>query len=95
MRSLPVGLAVVLLMVSGSASEAKKAAPKSQSSVAQLKHSLRVIASAATPTSATPKTIDRDQGDDHASLNAIQNVCSKTTPAARRSAICPVSISPE
>jgi hypothetical protein len=40
------------------------------------------------------KTADRDQGDDNASLRAIQVVCSHDNPSARRSAICPVPISP-
>jgi hypothetical protein len=40
------------------------------------------------------RTVDRDQGDDHASLTAITKVCSKDTPAARRAAICP-PLSPE
>lgn len=31
---------------------------------------------------------DPDQGDDHASQTAIERVCSKDTPAARRAAIC-------
>jgi hypothetical protein len=32
---------------------------------------------------------DPDQGDDNASDTAIFKVCTKDTPAARRSAICP------
>lgn len=31
---------------------------------------------------------DPDQGDDNASQTAIEKVCSKDTPAARRAAIC-------
>ena len=40
------------------------------------------------------KTTDKDQGDDNASDRAKDVVCNKDTPAARRSAICPVPISP-
>ena len=93
MRSLPLSLAALFLVMSASASEARKAPPKSQGNgVAQLQRSLNVIFNSAGPPA---RTIDRDQGDDNAALRAIQVVCSKSTPAARRSAICPVSISPE
>jgi hypothetical protein len=93
MRSLPLSLATLFLVISASASEAKKAPQKAQvNGVAQLQRSLQAVFNSAGPPA---KTIDRDQGDDNASLKAIQTVCSKSTPAARRSAICPVSISPE
>ena len=36
----------------------------------------------------TGRPVDPDQGDDHASIIAVQRVCSKSTPAAQRSAIC-------
>ena len=93
MRSLPLSLAALFLVMSASVSEAKQASPKSQGNgVAQLQRGLQVIASSAGPPA---KTIDRDQGDDNASLRAILVVCSKSTPAARRAAICPVSVSPD
>jgi hypothetical protein len=41
------------------------------------------------------RRFDRDQGDDHASARAIFLVCNSHTPAARRSAICPVPASPD
>ena len=41
------------------------------------------------------RKVDPDQGDNHASARAIAVVCSKDTPAARRSAICPTPVSPE
>ena len=41
------------------------------------------------------RKVDPDQGDDHASARAIAVVCSKDTPAARRSAICPTPVSAE
>jgi len=93
MKTLRTGL--LLLVLLGASAEAKNVTKSQSNGVAQLRNSLKVIASAETPNSATPKTIDKDQGDDHASLNAIQNVCSKSTPAARRSAICPISASPQ
>ena len=38
---------------------------------------------------------NRSQGAFHAAVNAIQNVCSKDLPAARRSALCtPKPVSP-
>jgi hypothetical protein len=40
------------------------------------------------------RAVDRDQGDDHASLIAITKVCSHDNPSATRSAICPTPISP-
>ena len=43
---------------------------------------------------ATGRPIDPDMGDDHASMVALQKVCSKNTPAAQRSAICP-AVSPD
>jgi hypothetical protein len=41
------------------------------------------------------KKVDPDQGDHHASANAIAIVCSKDTPAAENSAICPTPVSPD
>jgi hypothetical protein len=93
MRSLPLSLAALFLVMSASTAEAKKPPSQSQGNgVAPLLRSLQVIMNSAGPPA---KTIDRDQGDDNASLRAIQVVCSKSTPAARRSAICPVSASPD
>jgi hypothetical protein len=40
------------------------------------------------------RVVDPDQGDDHASLVAITEVCSHDNPSATRSAICPTPISP-
>lgn len=51
------------------------------------------------PSSAPPgqssRPVDPDQGDDNASLVAITKVCSSSTPAAQRSAICPTPVSPD
>lgn len=62
-----------------------------------LKKGLNAVALAANSQSQNPppKTKDNDQGDDHASQNAILKVCTKDTPAARRSAICNNFVSPE
>jgi hypothetical protein len=47
-----------------------------------------------TPPGQSERPVDRDQGDDHASLVAISQVCSHDNPSATRSAICPTPISP-
>ena len=93
MNSLSFHVAAILLVVSASPSEAKNAAAKSQGAgAAQLQRSLQAIMNSAGPPA---KTADRDRGDDNASFRAIDLVCSKSTPAARRAAICPVVISPQ
>ena len=94
MKALPAGLAL-LLLVAGTSGQAKdqKPADPPKSGTAELKKGLDAMIAAAQP-GPPAKTVDNDQGDDHASDRAIQVVCSKDTPAARRSAICPVPISP-
>ncbi len=47
-----------------------------------------------TPPGQSKRPVDPDQGDDHASIVAIDHVCTKHTPAAQRSAICPTPVSP-
>jgi hypothetical protein len=47
------------------------------------------------PPGQSSRPADPDQGDDHAAARAIEMVCTKDTPAAQRSAICPVPISPD
>ncbi len=78
-------LAVTILVASiaGGTTALAKAQP---SGVAQLNQALAAVAASA---------VDHDQGDDHASPTAILKVCGKDTPAAERSAICPVGVSPE
>jgi hypothetical protein len=58
----------------------KQGAPELQQSLKQMQ----------TPDVQRLKTIngDRDQGDEHASPRAKEVVCSKSTPASQRSAIC-------
>jgi hypothetical protein len=46
------------------------------------------------PPGQSNRPVDRGRGDDNASIIAIDHVCTSNTPAARRSAICPVPISP-
>jgi hypothetical protein len=53
-----------------------------------------MVASQSSPQSAQPKQPDHDQGDDNASPRAKSVVCTKDTPAAQRSAICPQPVSP-
>jgi hypothetical protein len=54
-----------------------------------------MMASAAAPPGQSARPADADQGDDNASLRAIQVVCSHDNPSATRSAICPTPISPD
>jgi hypothetical protein len=54
-----------------------------------------MMASAASPSATVGLATDQDQGDDHASLRAIQVVCSHDNPSATNSAICPTPISPD
>lgn len=63
--------------------------------VQHLNRALAAVAAAASPPGLANPKVDRDQGDDHANAGAILRVCSTTTPAAHRSAICPVGISPD
>jgi hypothetical protein len=87
----------LLFPVSLLASTASPAAkPLQEKSTAQaLKTAVNTMAQqAATPPGQTKKKAEHDQGDDNASNNAILKVCSKNTPAATRSAICPKAVSP-
>ena len=59
-----------------------------------LDKALTTVAITATSAGPPAKTVDKDQGDEHANPRAILRVCGKDTPAARRSAICPVGASP-
>ena len=94
MKALSIGFVSLLLLASGSAAVAKDH-QKPKGDVALLQHSLKVVSAGAhIPTSQIPKTVDHDQGDDHANPRAIERVCNKDTPAANRSAICPIAVSP-
>lgn len=93
----------ILVTASMAASVPALAKPADQSKtqgVAQLKQALGAVAATVNtqgpkgPDHFNPK-VDRDQGDDHANPGAILKVCSKDTPAAHRSAICPTGVSPD
>lgn len=95
------GVTIVLASLAiGSAAIAKNPQNRSDQGNAHLKQALSAVAATANaqgpkpPDHFKPK-FDRDQGDDHANPRAILKVCSKDTPAAHRSAICPAGISPD
>ena len=93
-----VGLSIIAAsLVIGSVAFAKN--PQNQG-IGQLKQALSAVAATAAPQGPKPPDhfnpkVDKDQGDDHANPRAILRVCSKDTPAAHRSAICPTGISPD
>ena len=79
-------------MLAASAAQAKES-PKAQTGTQELKKGLDAVMASVQP-NPPARTKDNDQGDDNASDRAKDVVCTKDTPAARRSAICPVSVSP-
>lgn len=96
MKALPAGLAL-LVLVAGTSVQAKdqnQASNSPKNATAELKKGLDAMIAAASPPGQANRPVDPDQGDDNASARAIQVVCSKDTPAAQRSAICPTPISP-
>ena len=101
MKALSAPIVLGLILSGGSTALARGPAAQSAGGVVQLQRGLgAVMATAqnpqvqAIPPGQTTRPVDPDQGDDHASPRAIEVVCSKSTPAAQRSAICPVPISP-
>lgn len=97
MKIIRAGLALILMAGVGTSVQAKDSKPSpapSKSGMAALQKGLDSIRVAASPPGQSTRPVDPDQGDDHASLTAIQMVCSKDTPAAQRSAICNRPISP-
>ena len=95
MKALRGSLAV-LLLVTATAVQAKdqKPADTPKNGTVELKKGLDAMIAIASPPGQANRPADPDQGDDNASDRAIQVVCSKGTPAAQRSAICPVPVSP-
>lgn len=95
MKALSGSLAV-LLLVAATAVQAKDQKPAStpKNGTVELKKGLDAMVAAASPPGQANRPVDPDQGDDNASDRAIQVVCSKDTPAAQRSVICPTPISP-
>ena len=86
-------------LAKGPAQTARPAAARPQPPAPQdlivLRRGLEALAQTAlgAPTQAG-RPSDPDQGDEHANPRALEIVCNKTTPAARRSAICP-PVSPD
>jgi hypothetical protein len=86
MRALSIATLLVSAFATGTAGAA---APQATD---QLRSALAAMVA---PPGQSSRPADPDQGDDHASATAIAVVCSKDTPAAQRSAICPTPISPD
>ena len=84
-RAVPI----FLVSLTAAASAAVAAPPSGSPASDKLRTALQAMMSPAQQNAA-----DRDQGDDHASLRAITEVCGHDNPSARRSAICPVAVSP-
>ena len=91
MKALSSAL-VICLTVSASDAGLAQAPADSKAAGQEFKKVLSAIMAQAQSPAA--KTKDNDQGDDRASDRAKIEVCTKDTPAARRSAICPVPVSP-
>ena len=92
-------LSIILISSLAAASAATAAAPPAANAQAEkLRTALHGMMSAPdqrTPRGQAMQTVDHDQGDDHASLRAIEEVCNHDNPSATRSAICPAPVSPE
>jgi hypothetical protein len=81
-----------LFMISNAAAAA---APKDQKPEKELLKALNsIMLNPASPPGQSKRPADPDQGDDNASATAVSKVCTKNTPASKRSAICPVPVSP-
>jgi len=90
MRTLHAGILLLATIAAATPSLAKDKANPSPAN--DLRKTLQSMVQNNVPPGQNKQTVDRDQGDDHASARAIEVVCSKDTPAAQRSAICtPVS----
>lgn len=92
-------MTAAFVLVAATASATPGIAKNQPKSEAQAAADLRVavqevMQAQAVPPGQAKRPVDPDQGDEHASAIAIQKVCSKSTPAAERSAICPVPVSP-
>jgi hypothetical protein len=95
MKALPVAILIASALISTTAFAKKPPSSQATQPVALLEQALAAVAkTVGSPDQFNPK-VDHDQGDDHANLGAILRVCSKDTPAAQRSAICPVGVSPD
>lgn len=93
-------LIILIAAAAAGAQALAKPANSNSQGVSHLQQALASVAVAANPQGPKPPEhfspkVDNDQGDDHANPGAILKVCSKDTPAAHRSAICPTSVSPD
>lgn len=97
MKIATTAILVALALPVGSQSLAKdQPQGGAQSGAAMLQTTLdSMIQQAGMPPGQSKRPVDPDQGDDNASLVAITKVCSSSTPAAQRSAICPTPVSPD
>lgn len=87
-----IAAGAALALAAGSAPGLAK---KSQGPDVLLK-ALESMNNGSAPPGQSRRPVDPDQGDDNAPLRAIAEVCTKDTPAAQRSAICPGSpVSPQ
>lgn len=95
MNALPASLAL-LLLVAGTSVQAKDQKPASgpaKAATSDLKKGLDAMIASASPPGQGNQN-GRSQGAENASDRAMQVVCTKETPAAQRSAICAIPISP-
>ena len=87
-------IATVAIVAIATGSTPALANPRSGSDV--LLKALKTMKADSAPPGQSTRPQDPDKGDDHTALRAISEVCTKDTPAADRSAICPrIPISPE
>ena len=89
MRALAIFITSTIAL--GTAAAAGPPAPKPSSDAQALRAALHSMVS---PPGQSKRPVDPDQGDDHASIVAIDRVCSHDNPSATRSAICPTPVSP-
>lgn len=95
MKALPATVVASFLLSIGAPVAAKENKPQPDpKSLGLLKKGLDAMAASAVPPGQSSRPDDPDRGDDNASDRAIQMVCTKDTPAAQRSAICPKPVSP-
>ena len=87
-------LHILLMSAAGFGTAAIAAGPPSASPSHATDGLRAALHSMVAPPGQSKRPVDRDQGDDHASIIAIDHVCTSNRPAARRSAICPVPVSP-
>ena len=95
MRVGSVGLFLITTVAAVGVASAQGRPAKAERSAVQLQRALSAVVASTQATMPPAKTLDNDQGDDHANPGAILRVCSKDTPAAHRAAICRTGVSPQ